>query len=407
MKTILVITPYLPYRDVSHAGGKAIYDFIVELKRRGFKVCLTSLAWPEESRHFEALEKLCDDTYFVVSVPVLTDTLLNSLLAHPLRCFPKIVHGVVKHIRIRRLLNSGIRRIIHGHDPDVVQVEYTTMVLYLKKLKSTRLKVLHLHDLMVKPYARLWMAQKTRVARVFRFLFFTAVKRTELAFCRAFDVVLVKSEYDKRLLRQIGSIDAKVFPLGIYPRTEIAPYACREPGSILFVGAMSRKVNEDAALFFIEHVLPRLEGKVRSAKLYVVGGSPSESLQKKASERIIFTGFVDDLASYYRRCQVSVAPLFVGGGMIFKVLQAMSFGLPVVSSTVANEGIEARDGNEILLADDAEEFADRIAAVMNDPELWQQISSGAHAFANRKYSWDVVIQDYLQNMRANYQAKST
>jgi glycosyltransferase involved in cell wall biosynthesis len=104
---------------------------------------------------------------------------------------------------------------------------------------------------------------------------------------------------------------------------------------------------------------------------------------------------------------VVVAPLFVGGGMIFKVLQAMSFGVPVVSSTVANEGIQARDGTEILIADDAGEFANRIAAVMNDPELWQRISSGAHAFANERYSWDVVIEDYLQKIRINYRAKST
>jgi glycosyltransferase involved in cell wall biosynthesis len=398
MKTILLITPYLPYRDVGHAGGKAIYDFIVELKRRGFKVCLASLAWPEESRHFESLRQLCDDTYLFASVPVFTDTLFNTLLGHPVRFFPKVIQGVVKHIRVRRLLNSGIREIIQDHDPDIVQVEYTTMVLYLQKLKSTRLKVLHLHDLMVKPYTRLWMAEKNRVARLFRFLFFAAVKYVELTFCGAFDVVLVKSEYDKKVLGQHGSLDTAVFPLGIYPQTQIAPYTCREPGSILFVGAMFRKVNEDAALFFIEHVLARLEEKVQSVKLYIVGVSPSKSLRKKASNKIIVTGFVEDLSSFYRRCQVSVAPLFVGGGMIFKVLEAMNFGLPVVSSTIANEGIEARDGSEILLADDAEEFADRIAAVMTDPDLWQRISFAAHALVGRKYSWDVVIQNYLQKV---------
>src|SRR5215471_13256695 len=219
MKTILVITPYLPYRNVGHAGGNAIYDFIVELKQRGFKVCLASLAWPDESRHFESIKELCDDTYLLASVPVFTDTLFNSLQAHPVRFLPKIVRGIVKHIKIRRLLNSGIRRLISDHDPDVIQVEYTAMALYLKRPKRARLRVLHLHDLMIKPYARFWIAEQNGIVRVLRFLFFAAVKRVELIFCRGFDVILVKSEYDKGLLLQHGRFGANVFPLGIHPQS--------------------------------------------------------------------------------------------------------------------------------------------------------------------------------------------
>jgi glycosyltransferase involved in cell wall biosynthesis len=407
MKTILVITPYLPYSNVAHAGGQAIYDFIVELKQRGFKVCLASLSWPDESRHFEALRELCDDTFFVVSVPVFTDTFLNSLQSDPIRFLPRIFRGIVKHIRIRARLNEGIRQLIRGHNPDLVQVEYSTMALYLRKLKPAGLRVLHLHDLMMKPYGRLWMGEKNVISRINRFLFFAVLKKIELAFCRTFDLVLVKSQYDRNLLLQHGRFDARVFPLGIRPQAGIEPYTCRETGSVLFVGAMFRKVNEEAALYFIETVLPRLERKIGPVKFYIVGCSPSRSLEKRASEKIIVTGYVDDLSYYYRKCQVSVAPLFVGGGMIFKVLQAMSFGLPVVSSTVANEGIEAADGKEILIADTPEEFADRLASLMCNAEFWQRISGGAHAFVNGRYSWNVVMQDYLRDVDTALQSKST
>jgi glycosyltransferase involved in cell wall biosynthesis len=408
MKTILIITPHLPYREVGHAGGKSIYDFIVELKQRGIKVCLVSIALPEETGHFESLRQFCDGTHFVVSVPVFTDTALNSLLTHPLGFFPKVAQGILKHMRIRRLLNSGIRQMMHEHNPDVIQVEYTTMVLYLKRLKNfSGVRVLDLHDLMMKPYSRFWLAETNGIVRFFRFLAFAAIKKVELAFCRAFDVLLVKSEYDRKLLLQQGSFHSYVFPLGVHPQTGIAPSQCREPGSILFVGAMFRKVNEDATMFFIEQVLPRLETKVDSVKFYIVGSSPSEYLRKKATEKVIVTGYVDDLTPYYRRCQMLVAPLFTGGGMLFKVVQAMSFGLPVVSSTVANEGVQARNGCEILIADDAEEFANKISAIMNDRELWQRISSGGHAFVSERYSWDVVMEDYLRNMEVDRQAKST
>jgi glycosyltransferase involved in cell wall biosynthesis len=260
---------------------------------------------------------------------------------------------------------------------------------------------------MIKPYARLWMGEKNVIARANRRLFFAILKTIELAFCRRFDRVLVKSQCDRNLLQQHGRFDARVFPLGVRPQTGIEPYTYREPGSVLFVGAMFRKVNEEAAVYFIEDVLPKLEQKIAPVKFYVVGSSPSSSLRRRVSAQVVVTGFVDDLSYYYRRCQVLVAPLFVGGGMIFKVLQAMSFGLPVVSSSVANEGIEAVDGDEILIADKAEDFAERLASVMRNEELWERISSGACAFVNSRYSWNVVMQDYLRNVDSEFQVKST
>jgi glycosyltransferase involved in cell wall biosynthesis len=396
-----VITPYLPYRNVGHAGGKAIYDFIVELKKRTFKVCLASLAWPEESRHFDDLKELCDDTYFLVSVPVFTDTLIHSLQTEPVTFIPRVFKGIAKHLRLRSSLNHGIRQMIRRHQPDLVQVEYTFMALYFKRLKSARFKVLHLHDLMIKPYRRLWIGEPDMVARFFRFLFFAVLKSIELAFCRSFDRVLVKSNYDRNLLLQHGQFDAQVFPLGIQPETEIATCQSREAKSVLFVGAMFREVNEKAAVYFIDHVMPALEKRVGPVKFYVVGCSPSRRLKERATDKIIVTGFVDDLSSFYRRCHVFVAPLFVGGGMIFKILQAMTFGLPVVSSTVGNEGIRAANGSDILIADNPEEFANHLALLITDAALWQRISTGGRTFVNANFAWDVVIERYLDNLSLN------
>ena len=399
VKTILVITPYLPYESVGHAGGKAIYSFIVHLKKRGFKVYLASLAWPDESRELESLKRLCDDTFFLISVPAITNGFLNSLQSNPIGLLPQILRGVLKHFRIRRSMNAGIRNLIHRHKPDVVQVEYTTMLLYLAKIPPGGASIIHLHDLMMKPHERLWKAEHRLAARVFRWLFFVVTMQLELSFCRRFEKVLVKSQYDRNLLLQRGKFNAHVFPLGVEPVADIASYESREPRSVLFLGAMYRDVNEKAAIYFIEQVLPRLEQKVGPIKFYVAGYAPSEALKRRAAENIIVTGFVDDVARLYRRCQVFVAPLFVGGGMIFKVLESMSHGLPVVASTVANEGILARDGAEILIADDPEAFSEKIASLVENKELWQRISQQSRRFVNSKYSWDVVIEEYLTTSR--------
>jgi len=382
---------------VGHAGGKAIYDFIVELKNRGFKICLASLAWPEESRHFDDLRSLCDDTCLLVSVPVFTDTLFNSFQSEPLLFLPRVLKGILKHFRIRRNLNEGIRQMIRRHQPDLVQVEYTIMALYLARLNSQS-TVLHLHDLMLKPYARLWKAERNISARFLRFVFFLILKNVEIGFCRTFDKVLVKSEYDRKLLLQYRHFNAQVFPLGVHPQKEIEPYTSREPKSILFVGAMFRQVNERAALYCIERVLPKLQRRIGPVKFYVVGCGPSTLLKEKSSENVVVTGFVEDLSPFYGHCHAFIAPLFVGGGMIFKIVQAMSFGLPVVSSSVGNEGIGALDGAEILIAEDPDEFSEKLASLMTDQELWQRISAGGQKLVNEKYSWDVVMREYLSNI---------
>lgn len=361
-------------------------------------MCLVSLAWPEESCHFEELKRLCDDTYLLVSVPVFTDTLLASFQTDPIRFLPRVLKGVLKHFRIRAQLNGGIRDLIARHRPDVIQVEYTIMALYLKKLSAGPCRVLHLHDLMMKPYARLWAAERTMALRISRYLFYLILKSIELKFCRSFDRVLLKSCYDRKLLLQCGNFDTQVFPLGVHQQAATASYASREARSVLFVGAMFRNVNEEAALYFIDRVMPELERKVGPVKFYVVGIAPSVLLKGRCAENIVVSGYVEDLSPFYNNCHAFVAPLFVGGGMIFKVLQAMSFGLPVVATAVANEGIEGRDGSELLIAESAEEFADRLASLMSDAELWQRISRNGQAYVNARYSWDVVVEEYLKDL---------
>jgi glycosyltransferase involved in cell wall biosynthesis len=383
---------------VGHAGGKAIYDFIIELKKRDFKVCLVSMAWPDEECQLERLNEICDGTFFLVSKPVFTDSFLRSFQSNPLLFGPKILRGCLKHLRVRNDVNRGIRELIRRHRPDVVQVEYTTMLLYLRKLDTPAMKILDLHDVMSKPFQRFYMAEKNLAVRLWRYLFFVLVRRLELSFCRGFDRILVKSNYDKKVLLKQANFRTQTFPLGVQPVPGIVPYARREPRSVLFLGAMFREVNERAVVFFLQNVMPALEREVGPVTFYIVGTSPSEKVRQLASSRVIVTGYVADVSEFYRRCQVFVAPLFVGGGMIFKILQAMSYGLPVVSSTIGNEGIEATDGEQILIADKALDFSRKLASLMNDAGLWEKLSVQAQKFVNSRYAWDRVIEDYLLSL---------
>ena len=84
--------------------------------------------------------------------------------------------------------------------------------------------------------------------------------------------------------------------------------------------------------------------------------------------------------------------------MIFKILQALSFGLPTVSSTIGNEGIMARNEEEILIADQPEDFVNQIVRVVKDRQLWDRISASGRRFVNSRYGWDHVMDEYLRNV---------
>jgi len=162
----------------------------------------------------------------------------------------------------------------------------------------------------------------------------------------------------------------------------------REPLSLLFVGAMQRDLNVDAALYFYQKVFPIIRREMPGAKFYVVGGNPPEALIKMAEgdPSLIVTGFVKDIREYFFKTTVFVSPMLVGGGIIVKNLQAMSCGLPVVTTSIGNEGIEAVQERDIFVADEPGEFAVKVLELLKDSKLRKRVGESGRAFAQKEFS---------------------
>ena len=186
--------------------------------------------------------------------------------------------------------------------------------------------------------------------------------------------------------------------------------AFRDPGGLvpavqggailLFVGAMSRDHNQQGITWFLDHVWDRVLAEVPEAQLYVVGGSPPESLIRRSDgSRVIVTGFVDDLAPWYRAATVFISPLLVAGGLLQKVMDAMAMGVPVVATSVCNHGIGAVPGVHLLIADGPGAFATAVIELLRDPDRRAALGTAAQAFIASDYDldravdqWDAVIR---------------
>jgi len=121
-------------------------------------------------------------------------------------------------------------------------------------------------------------------------------------------------------------------------------------------------------------------------RLTIAGAAPAaEVVALGADPGIDVTGFVEDLEPYLARATVFVSPLRVGGGIIAKNIDAMASGLPVVTSTIANEGVDATAGEQVLLADDPRAFADAVLDLLGDPARRARLARAAQAFVDGRF----------------------
>ena len=134
---------------------------------------------------------------------------------------------------------------------------------------------------------------------------------------------------------------------------------------------MSNEFNPEGALWFVNEVLPRIKCNIRDIKFYIVGKDPIEKLKALSDPNVIVTGFVEDLDPYYQMADIVVIPVLHGGGVKLKLLEAMGYNKTVVSTSQGARGTDFVDGESILIADDAEKFAENCVSVLNDPVAFQ------------------------------------
>ena len=179
------------------------------------------------------------------------------------------------------------------------------------------------------------------------------MKKEELTALDNVDVIMPQSIKDKERLIDVGVDKNKIYVnipfyklMNDVARNDIK---CQ----ILFWGAMYRQENYEAALWFIDNVLPSLNSDI---KFIVAGNKPPKILEEKKSERVVVTGYVEDVSQYFSTSMCFVAPLKNGAGIKVKVLEALSSGIPVLTNDVGIEGIPAINGEHYFHCNDAKNY---------------------------------------------------
>ena len=154
----------------------------------------------------------------------------------------------------------------------------------------------------------------------------------------------------------------------------------------LFIGGFQHTPNTDAVLFFLKEIYPLVKDRLHQAKFYIIGDKPPPEVVALAGKGIVITGLQKDVRPFFESVRLSVAPLRFGAGVKGKINQSMAWGVPVVATSVAVEGMELTFGEDVLVADEPEEFARALVTLYESPELWTRLSQNAIEKTRSLYS---------------------
>jgi len=408
MAHILIAYKQFPAPSAGHAGGESLFWMMAALHRRGHTLTLVSRIADEEREMLPEVEAICRK---VVTVR-----------HHRSRPGPRPWAVMVSYLELRRAMKTTVV----SEQPDFIHVETTQTALIAAGLplppSSYRTQDVNwfLVDQQLPRLRGLHRAIALAKRAVMRWI--------EPWIARHYDVLIAISEGDRRLLAESWDRELLLVPLTPLDdgrATEVlleaapvaeadvearqdgrfgaaaSPPAAEDGPTVLFVGAMGRDHNQAGVAWFLDAVWSRIADGAPDARFCIVGGNPPDWLRTRVgSDHVVVTGFVDDLAAWYRSADVFVSPLLVAGGMLQKVLDAMALGVPVVATSVCNHGVAAVPGKHLIVADAPETFADAVISLLSDAQARTRLAAAARVYIADTYDFESAMDTWSDVIHA-------
>lgn len=218
-------------------------------------------------------------------------------------------------------------------------------------------------------------------------------KEKEFSLFEKSDVVHVVGNYEQNVIQQeFPNKNVRNIPLYIYDEFLDNVNDFNERNDILFVGGFRHKPNEDAVLWFMDEIWPEISSNYPEMKFYIVGSNPSEQIKELQNDKVIVTGFIsdEDLEKLYSTCKLVVAPLRYGAGVKGKIVEAIYYQIPVVTTSIGAEGLE--DSERVMIVENnSEQFAKKICELYDDELKWSRFSHEEGKYIQKYFSENAAI----------------
>ncbi|NQU34448.1 MAG: glycosyltransferase [Bacteroidetes bacterium] len=206
-----------------------------------------------------------------------------------------------------------------------------------------------------------------------------------------FDNKTIISIPDKNLIQHDNKKEIHVIPNGV-DHSFFRPIDKEKKYDVVFTGNMGYPPNVDAAGYLINEIMPLVWGKIPTAKVLLAGASPAKKVTALQSGLVVVSGWLDDIRDAYSSARVFIAPMRIGTGLQNKLLEAMSMKIPSITTPLANDALQAKDGFEILIGKDAEELSKSIIKLLEDKKTYDQLAINGYNFVHNNHSWEKATE---------------
>ena len=373
---LIYLTSRFPY-PINKGDKLRSFHQIKELSKQNdiYLISLTEIKVPKSS--IKQLDKYCK------SVHVYHISLINrifNLLKTLINNRPFQVNYFYHH-KIQKKINSNISVI----KPDHIFCQLVRTALYVKDEHSIP-KTLDYMDALSKGLER-----RIKISKFWQKPFvkmeWQRMKRFENLAFEFFNNHIIISSNDRNEIAHINNKNIEIIPNGI-DANYYQKIITDKIYDLIFIGNLSYVPNIEAAKFISKKIFPLLQEKVPNIKILISGSNPSKKVLRLSNENIKVTGWVDDIRETYCSGKVFFAPMSLGSGLQNKLLEAMSLGIPCITSNLCNESLGATHMKNIIIGNSVEQYISQILNILNKPELISEIGKNGREFVNKKFSWE-------------------
>lgn len=384
---ILWLTPYLPLPIFG--GGTRVFNMIRVLSKTCDIDLLASSNAPEQAD--DSLDELRTFCHSVETIPPVASSRTHKRL----RQISALVGRRPSQYSLfySQRMQDRIDAALQDTPYDAVILEQSFMGYY--SLAGGPPTVLDQQNVESEVLRRASQRERSLLRRAYNRLAHLKFLPDEQDICRKSSLILATSEPDKATMQAWGNLPpCIVIPNGVdsaYFRPMHNTSEAKQSTSIVFTGSMHYAPNAEAMLYFVSDIWPAVQEQVPTATLKIVGGNPPpEILRLGQLPNVTVAGYVPDIRPYIADAQILVAPLRFGGGTRLKIVEALSMGQAVVTTSLGCEGLDVQNERHLLIADQPSEFAAKVVELLHDPARRMVLGQEGRRLVEAQYDWQAI-----------------
>ncbi|MFN6342698.1 MAG: glycosyltransferase family 4 protein [Bacteroidota bacterium] len=297
-----------------------------------------------------------------------------------------------------KAFEAKLEQLVSTHEFDTIVFESIYMATYLPAIRkhTKALCVLRAHNVECDIWKTLYENESNPLKRRYLHLLYTRLKKFEQAKLNDFDLIVPITEYDKHRLAELGcTVPQYISPTGANVAGLVPCVIPKKPESIYHLGSMEWMPNQEAMLWFLNNVWPRVHHMHPHTSFYLAGRGMPQSFFKLDAAGVQVDGEVADAEAYVTEKHIMVVPLFAGSGMRIKIIEAMARGKVIIATPLGAQGIPGISGQHFILCNTADEFIHAIDSCIREEGKAAAIGRAAHEFVMEHFDNNKVSKRLL------------